>query len=79
MLFHFPVLFHCQLTVAQEDGTTKVEKVTQTEMKMVKQTIARWKDRRLLSGGFLFEGGIPILEGSDPGKVVQKVPISPWV
>ena len=47
-------------------------------MKLVKQTIARWKDRRLLSGPF-FEGGIPIFEGSDPGKVVQELPISPWV
>ena len=27
----------------------------------------------------IFEGGIPILEGSDPGKVVQKMSISSWV
>ena len=50
-----------------------------TGIKMVTQTIARWKDRPLLSGVFSFEGGILILEGSDPGKVVQKLPISPWV
>ena len=58
---------------------TKIANSPQTKMKLVKQTIARWEDRPLLSGVFFVEDATPTFEGSDPGKVVQKVPISPWV
>ena len=56
---------------------SKTRKVPHAETGLVKQTQARWKDRPLVSGPFSFEAGIPILEGSNPGKGVQKVPISP--
>ena len=46
-------------------------------MGRVQQTQARWKDRPLVSDTFFFKGDIPGLEGSDPGKVVQKGQISP--
>ena len=58
-------------------SSRKTEKVCQTETGLVQRTIARWKDRPIVSGGFFFRCGIPGLEGSDPRKVVQKHPFSP--
>ena len=55
----------------------KIDQGPLTETGLVQRTIARWKDRRIVSGGFFFRCGIPGLEGSDPRKVVQKHPFSP--
>ena len=48
-----------------------------TEIGLVQETQARWKDRPNVPGGFFFEGDIPSLEGSNSRKVIQKQPISP--
>ena len=55
----------------------KIENICLTETGLVQRTIARWKDRPIVSRELFFRYGIPGLEGSDPRKVVQKHPFSP--
>ena len=57
----------------------KSRKRRRTEMGLVQETQARWKDRPNVPGGFFFMGGIPGLEGSNPGKEVPEGRFSPWV
>ena len=62
----------------KHNGTQdKSRKRPRTEMGLVKETQARWKDHPDVPGDFFVEGDIPSLEGSNSRKVVQKQPISP--